>query len=75
MSEDRDSRMMSNRWALHNMLTRKEAHVVPLQDTKEHILDAKCWCHPEEDEEHEGLFVHTSMDGREEFERGLRQVS
>jgi len=43
-------------------------HVMPVNDLREHESLATCWCHPTEDEETPGLFVHHSMDRREEFE-------
>lgn len=49
-------------------------HVYPENDLKEHLLDGcKCWCNPEEDED--GVIVHNSMDGREDFETGKRKPS
>jgi hypothetical protein len=50
-------------------------HVTPVDDLREHDAAAQCWCHPIEDDECPGLFVHNSMDGREQFETGKRQVS
>ena len=44
-------------------------HVYPLNDLREHILDPQgsCWCKPEEIET---VWVHNSMDRREEYENG-----
>lgn len=50
-------------------------HVMPIGDLREHETSRDCWCHPVEDEEHEDVFIHTSMDGREAFETGERKVS
>lgn len=50
-------------------------HVVPLNDLREHDSTASCWCKPTEDDETPGVFLHHSMDGREHFETGERQVS
>jgi hypothetical protein len=47
-------------------------HIVPLDDWREHELRLACWCHPVWDE---GVVVHHSMDGREAYERGERQLS
>ena len=45
-------------------------HVVPEGDLKDHITDGTdCWCHPEEDD---GVIVHNSADGREDYESGKR---
>lgn len=49
-------------------------HVVPSDDIKEHILKGKnCWCRPEMNED--GVFIHNSADGREDFETGKRRLS
>ena len=50
-------------------------HVYPLHDLREHDTDGGCWCHPTEDEDTPGLFLHHSMDGREQFETGERLMS
>ena len=48
-------------------------HTYPLNDLREHETDkgAFCWCRPEYDEEYD-LYVHRSMDGREEYEEGRK---
>jgi hypothetical protein len=46
-------------------------HVYPAHDLREHSLK-DCWCNPTEDE---GVLVHHSLDGRELYERGERQLS
>jgi hypothetical protein len=46
-------------------------HVIPVNDLREHSL-TECWCYPLDDE---GLSVHNSLDGRELYERGEKQVS
>lgn len=51
----------------------RETHVMPEYDYKPHEMSSKCWCRP--DTEDEGFFVHNSMDGREDFEEGRRQIS
>jgi hypothetical protein len=51
------------------------AHVVPMGDLREHDCSVSCWCKPTEDDEVAGLFVHHSMDGREQFEAGERMPS
>ena len=46
-------------------------HVYPAHDLREHSLTS-CWCNPTDDD---GILVHHSLDGRELFERGERQLS
>lgn len=45
-------------------------HIVPLDDLRDHEADPACWCNPTEDEEDPGIWVHSAMDKREEYERG-----
>ena len=46
-----------------------EKHVLPLDDLREHITDANCWCDPTQDiDGDESLYVHHSADGREKYE-------
>lgn len=49
-----------------------QAVVSPVDDTREHELDADlpCWCQPRNDE---GVIVHNSADGREIGERRRAQ--
>ena len=47
-------------------------HVVPLNDLREHVEDATCWCNPRADEEL-NLVTHNSADNREAFETGERK--
>ena len=47
-------------------------HIVPIDDLREHICDPSCWCNPTQDEEEPRLWVHHSMDLREEFEQGRK---
>jgi hypothetical protein len=49
-------------------------HVVPLNDLRDHTASANCWCKPSEEDEWPGVWVHHSMDRREEYEQG-RQAS
>lgn len=53
----------------------QHVQIVPTDDLKEHELCSECWCKPEPDEELDNLWVHNSLDGREAFESGGRQVS
>ena len=49
-------------------------HVVPINDLKDHMLTADCWCMPERDDEYPEVFVHNSADGREHtYEKGKLQ--
>lgn len=43
-------------------------HVEPVNDLREHDTTPDCWCKPDEVEP--GLWVHHSMDRREEYEEG-----
>lgn len=52
-------------------MTPDEIHVVPVDDLREHDTTASCWCRPTYDD---GVWVHHSMDRREEYEEG-RQPS
>ena len=49
---------------------REAVHVVPFGDLREHIASLNCWCKPIEDDEWPGVWVHNSMDRREDFENG-----
>ena len=48
----------------------ESVHVVPMNDLKDHIASVDCWCGPTEDDERPGVWVHHSMDRREEYEQG-----
>jgi hypothetical protein len=45
--------------------------VIPVDDLREHSATG-CWCRPTDDD---GIAVHNSLDGREQYERGERKVS
>jgi hypothetical protein len=45
-------------------------HVIPLGDHREHTDTVDCWCHPTPDEMEPHIFVHHSLDGREDYEQG-----
>lgn len=49
-------------------------HVVPVNDLREHSTDSDkpCWCNLTIED---GVIVHNSMDGREQFETGERKPS
>ena len=61
-------------WALIELLDSHAAHVIPLDDLRDHDCGPKCWCKPEQDDE-DLTWVHHSMDGREAFEDGRREPS
>lgn len=44
-------------------------HVIPAKDLRDHDVSSGCWCHPHEAD---GVWVHNSMDLREEFENGRK---
>lgn len=50
-------------------------HVVPVADDCEHIISLDCWCQPYVDKEEESVIIHNSLDGREDFEIGIRKPS
>ena len=53
-----------------------DVHVMPVNDLREHEASLSCWCRPKPDDEFTpGLYVHSSMDGREDFETGKRKPS
>lgn len=45
-------------------------HVVPVDDLRPHDANASCWCRPTKDD---GVWIHHSIDRREEYERGERR--
>lgn len=47
-------------------------HVVPINDLKDHPRSLLCWCHPFRDHRDPNVFVHNSMDRREEYEEGRK---
>lgn len=47
-------------------------YVIPVNDFKDHELTPECWCRPTPDEENPNLYVHHSMDGREDYEQGRK---
>lgn len=44
------------------------AHIIPIDDLREHELHADCWCNPDEDDDEYGIWVHHALDRREEYE-------
>ena len=49
-----------------------EQHVMPVNDLREHESNAQCWCNPTQDEEEPSIYIHHSMDRREEYEQGRK---
>lgn len=48
-------------------------HVIPIDDLREHISSADCWCKPAQDQSIDNIYIHNSMDGREQYETGERK--
>jgi hypothetical protein len=48
-------------------------HILPINDIREHEESIDCWCEPEEDIN--GVIIHNSADGREDYEVGLKKVN
>lgn len=48
----------------------QEIHVIPRADLRAHDVGRECWCSPEQDVEQPCVFIHNSLDRREEYERG-----
>jgi hypothetical protein len=46
-------------------------HVYPINDLRKHSL-RDCWCRPVDDD---GVIVHNSLDGREQYQTGERKLS
>lgn len=45
------------------------AHVLPIDDDREHEAHRQCWCHPYLDPDSDSLvWIHVCMDGRERHE-------
>lgn len=43
-------------------------HIMPTNDLRDHVDSTDCWCKPTQDDENSNLFIHHSMDRREEYE-------
>lgn len=50
-------------------------HVIPIADLRDHEPDLDCWCQPYVYEEDEDYIIHNSLDGREDFQYGIRKPS
>lgn len=55
-----------------DMFNEDDIHVVPIGDLREHDTYFHCWCDPEYKD---GVWIHNSMDGREDYETGERKYS
>lgn len=53
-------------------MTNEALHIVPINDLREHIASKDCWCGPTEDAQVDDVWVHHSMDKREEYEEGRK---
>jgi len=49
-----------------------ELHVIPLDDLRTHHETPNCWCTPSLDDH---VYVHSSLDRRELYERGEKKPS
>lgn len=59
-------------------MSKKDIHVIPVDDLREHESLPSCWCKPEKVHQ-DGVFyefpviwVHHALDGREEYEQGRK---
>lgn len=50
----------------------ERVHVMPIGDYREHESSRKCWCSPTPDDEDPRIWIHHSMDRREEYEQGRK---
>ena len=54
-------------------------HVIPGNDFRKHILSEDCWCKPERIDEADlvgdNAWSHNALDGREQYEEGILQLS
>ena len=54
------------------MMDREPTHVIPLNDLREHEPYKTCWCKPTQDDDEPLVWIHHSMDRREEYESGRK---
>lgn len=69
-----------SKWEINNLWERwimdcGDYHIIPKNDTHEHVFTMECACCPEPDEDMDNLIMHNSFDGREDFENGKRKPS
>jgi len=66
-------------WRRRDRATETHVHVLPIDDTREHVESAECWCQPKVSkvENFAGgygyVLTHNSADGRELLEAGRIQ--
>lgn len=46
-------------------MTGPRAHVIPVNDLREHEAEEDCWCVPVTDDLDPNLLVHNALDGRD----------
>jgi hypothetical protein len=57
---------MTDGWNV--VATAEGAHIMPIDDLRQHTANATCWCGPQQDEQ-DGLviFIHGAKDHRQEW--------
>jgi hypothetical protein len=55
-------------WGVYHDDDGRTKHLVPKGDSRRHILDLDCWCHPWWHPECQATLVHVAKDGRENWE-------
>lgn len=50
----------------------RDIHVTPVNDLREHLDSAACWCRPMRDEDEPAVVIHNSLDQRETYENGRK---
>lgn len=60
--------MISGGWLVREARG-EPTQVIPLDDLRPHSTDDPCWCKPFIED---GIVVHNSMDGREQYEAGRK---
>ena len=58
-----------------DMVIGSRVHIKPVGDYRAHVSEEDCWCHPTSDIQEPRIFVHHSMDGREDYETGKRRYN
>ena len=54
------------------MTNKETTHVIPLNDLRNHEPYKTCWCAPTQDDDEPLVWIHHSMDRREEYENGRK---
>jgi len=49
-----------------------DLHITPTHDLRDHVMSPDCWCGPTQDDVDPALYIHHSMDRREEYEEGRK---